>query len=156
MNRHHNRDGRPHRAAVSLCCDDTPPVKSLCVVHTRYACREFVSGRLMPKTLTPQPTAAATVAGGFLISTVQAAEMTRQTKVETTTDNSPTTAAKPRDHRADTAETRIIKALFEARRARHHRECQCRRFDGQWCNATEALWARAMNRDLVQMRDHDE
>ena len=64
-----------------------------------------------------------------------------------------TTAPKPRDRRADTGhETRIIKALSEARRMRHHPTCHCRRFDREYCNAMDALWSRAMNRELGQMR----
>jgi len=69
-----------------------------------------------------------------------------------TTPPATISTAKPRDHRADTAHTRIVKALYEARKARHHRRCNCRKFEGQWCNATDALWSRAMNRELEQMR----
>jgi hypothetical protein len=54
--------------------------------------------------------------------------------------------------RADTGHgTRIIKALAEARRMRHHRDCYCRQFDGQFCNAADALWTRAANRELEEM-----
>lgn len=66
-----------------------------------------------------------------------------------------TVAPKPGDRRAEAdtgRETRIVKALHEARRQRHHRDCHCRRFDRQYCNAMDALWSRAMNRELGQMR----
>lgn len=45
-------------------------------------------------------------------------------------------------------QTRVIAALAEARKARHHRDCHCRRFESQYCNATDALWQRAINREL--------
>lgn len=48
----------------------------------------------------------------------------------------------------DTIKTRIIAALAEVRKARHHRDCHCRRFDHQYCNAADALWQRAINREL--------
>ena len=75
----------------------------------------------------------------------------QDTKTQQAQDN--TTAPKPCDRRADTGrETRIVKALSEARRMRHHKDCHCRMFDGQFCNAMDALWTRAMNRELGQMR----
>lgn len=55
----------------------------------------------------------------------------------------------PRRH--TTAHDQIHKALAEARRARHHRDCHCRLFDRQFCNAADALWQRALNRELEQL-----
>jgi hypothetical protein len=49
-----------------------------------------------------------------------------------------------------TSETRIMVALQESRKARHRRDCHCRMFDRQFCNAADALWQRAMNRELEQ------
>lgn len=43
---------------------------------------------------------------------------------------------------------RIQKALFEARKSRHHRDCNCRRFQGRYCNAVDALFQNAVNREL--------
>lgn len=48
----------------------------------------------------------------------------------------------------DTTKTRIVAALAEARKARHHKHCYCRRYDGRYCNATDALWSRALEREL--------
>jgi hypothetical protein len=50
-----------------------------------------------------------------------------------------------------TSETRIMFALQESRKARHQRECHCRMFDKQFCTAADALWQRAMNRELEQI-----
>ena len=50
-----------------------------------------------------------------------------------------------------TAESRIAAALAAARKARHHRDCYCRMFDGQFCNAADALWQRATNRELERI-----
>ena len=46
------------------------------------------------------------------------------------------------------AGNRIRKALFEARKARHYRDCHCRQFQGRYCNAVDALWQNAVNREL--------
>ena len=50
--------------------------------------------------------------------------------------------------RRNTAELRVMTALAEIRKARHHKDCYCRMFDGNWCNAAEALWSRALEREL--------
>lgn len=50
---------------------------------------------------------------------------------------------------AEVRKTRIITALAEARKARHHRDCHCRMFDKQFCNAADALWQRALTRELT-------
>lgn len=54
-----------------------------------------------------------------------------------------------------TIETQCMAALAEARKARHHPQCFCRRFDGEWCNAADALWQRALNRCLQQLVDDE-
>jgi len=77
--------------------------------------------------------------------------MTGNQSTETKQARDSASAPKPRDRRADGHETRIINALAEARRMRHHRNCYCRRFDGQFCNAADALWSRAVNRELEEM-----
>lgn len=51
----------------------------------------------------------------------------------------------------DTIKTRIVAALAESRKARHRNDCHCRRFDRQFCNAADALWQRAMNRELSKL-----
>lgn len=51
----------------------------------------------------------------------------------------------------DDTHTRITKALANARQSRHHRDCNCRTFDHQFCNAADALWQRALNRELEQL-----
>lgn len=48
-------------------------------------------------------------------------------------------------------ETQCMAALAESRKVRHHRDCHCRRFDRQFCNAADALWQRAVNRCLEQL-----
>jgi len=72
---------------------------------------------------------------------------------ETKQATKTTTAPKPSDMSATamSQDARIVKALAEARRARHYPTCYCRRFDGQYCNATDALWSRAANRQLEEM-----
>lgn len=55
-----------------------------------------------------------------------------------------------------TPEIRITAALAEARKARHQRDCYCRRFDRQFCNAADALWQRAVNRELDKLSNADE
>lgn len=52
------------------------------------------------------------------------------------------------------AETKVIAALAEARKARHHRDCHCRMFDRQYCNAADALWQRALERELDRIAAH--
>lgn len=108
----------------------------------------------MPKTLALTTIAAALNAGGILISTGQAAEMTwrpQSTDTDTMSHTAPDSEL-PRQARTRTdRETRIVLALAEARKARHHRDCHCRRFDRQWCNAVDALFSRAANRELEQM-----
>lgn len=56
--------------------------------------------------------------------------------------------------RTDT-ETKVVAALAEARKARHHPDCHCRRFHGRWCNAADALWGRAMDRCLSQLQQKE-
>lgn len=51
-----------------------------------------------------------------------------------------------------TPQLRIVAALAESRRARHHRDCQCRRFDHQFCSAADALWQAKLNRELEAWR----
>lgn len=60
----------------------------------------------------------------------------------------------PGDHDAEieTTKTRIIAALAEARKARHNPHCHCRRFDNLYCNATDALWSRALERELTKLK----
>lgn len=55
----------------------------------------------------------------------------------------------------DTTHTRIIAALAEARKARHHRDCHCKRFDGRYCNAANALWERALERELGKLSEEN-
>lgn len=52
-----------------------------------------------------------------------------------------------------TPQIRITAALAQARKHRHHRDCYCRMFAHQFCNATDALWQRAVNRELDKMAE---
>lgn len=52
-----------------------------------------------------------------------------------------------------TPQLRAIHALAQARKYRHHPDCRCRMFQGSFCNATDALWQNAMNRELDKIRD---
>lgn len=54
---------------------------------------------------------------------------------------------------AVTPTQRITTALAEARKARHHKNCHCRHFDGNYCNPADALWQRAINRELDTYND---
>lgn len=47
-----------------------------------------------------------------------------------------------------TPQLRAMAALAQARRHRHHRDCFCRMFDRQFCNAADALWQQKLNREL--------
>ena len=47
-----------------------------------------------------------------------------------------------------TPELRVMFALAEARKVRHHKNCHCRMFDRQFCNAADALWQAKLNREL--------
>lgn len=55
----------------------------------------------------------------------------------------------------DGIKTRIVGALSEARKVRHHRDCHCRMFDRQFCNAADALWQRALNRLLDDLTEQE-
>jgi hypothetical protein len=48
-------------------------------------------------------------------------------------------------------ENRVTLALAQARRNRHHATCRCHRFEG-YCTANDALWSRAVDRELDEMR----
>ena len=54
-----------------------------------------------------------------------------------------------------TPQLRVMFALAEARKARHHRDCHCRLFDKQFCNAADALWQAKLNRELEAIKAHD-
>lgn len=54
-----------------------------------------------------------------------------------------------------TPQLRVLHALAEARKARHHPNCHCRMFDRQFCNATDALWQNRLNRILDSMVGRD-
>lgn len=42
----------------------------------------------------------------------------------------------------------ITGALARARKARHHPDCNCRIHQGKWCSPLDALWSRAVDREL--------
>lgn len=50
--------------------------------------------------------------------------------------------------RESTPQLRIMHALAESRRCRHHKECHCHMFDHLFCNAADALWQNRLNREL--------
>lgn len=77
--------------------------------------------------------------------------MTWSRRTNTDTIQQPNT-----DNIADTTteldiHTKIVLALAEARKARHHRDCHCRMFQRVACNAADALWTRAMDREIDNM-----
>lgn len=51
-----------------------------------------------------------------------------------------------------TPQLRIVAALAESRKVRHHRDCQCGAFDRRFCNAADALWQAKLNRELESMK----
>lgn len=54
-----------------------------------------------------------------------------------------------------TPQLRAAFALHKARMNRHHKTCQCRMFHGEGCNAADALWTRAMDRELDLLNGDD-
>lgn len=50
-----------------------------------------------------------------------------------------------------TPQLRVMFALAEARKVRHHKDCHCRMFDRQFCNAADALWQNKLNRELESL-----
>lgn len=50
-----------------------------------------------------------------------------------------------------TPQLRAMFALAEARKQRHHRDCCCRMFEHQFCNAADALWQNKLNRELDEI-----
>lgn len=71
-----------------------------------------------------------------------------KTAMHQPTDDDTSSAPTP----VDAIKTRVIAALAEARKARHHKDCHCRHFDGRWCNAADALWSRAADRELSKLQ----
>lgn len=53
-----------------------------------------------------------------------------------------------RDLQDATPQLRIMFALHKARQFRHHRNCHCAKVEGQGCTAADAMWRRAMDREL--------
>jgi hypothetical protein len=50
-----------------------------------------------------------------------------------------------------TPQLRVIFALAEARKVRHHRDCHCRMWQKTACNAADALWTQKMNVELESL-----
>lgn len=42
-------------------------------------------------------------------------------------------------------------ALHQARKHRHHPNCRCMRYGGLYCTAADALWSRAVDRELEKL-----
>lgn len=76
--------------------------------------------------------------------------MTWQLQVITTTMHQPIDdqPARTKAPSIDTIKTRIVAALAQARKYRHHADCHCRMFKRQACNEPDQIWTRAMNREL--------
>lgn len=75
--------------------------------------------------------------------------MTARPDIDTmTTADDRDVASAPARRRIEDTKTKIIAALAQARRARHHRDCRCRMFQHVACNAADALWTRSMDREL--------
>lgn len=51
-----------------------------------------------------------------------------------------------------TPQLRVVYALAEARRVRHHKDCHCRVWQETACNAADALWTQKMNNELESLR----
>jgi len=47
-------------------------------------------------------------------------------------------------------ENRVTLALAQARKFRHHKTCRCRHYQG-YCSPNDALWSRAVDRELDEM-----
>jgi len=52
-----------------------------------------------------------------------------------------------------TPQLRATYALSESRKVRHHRDCHCRMFERQFCNAADALWQAKLNRELDEIAE---
>ena len=50
-----------------------------------------------------------------------------------------------------TPQLRVMFSLHKARMHRHHKNCHCRKYHGEGCTASDALWTRAMDRELDLM-----
>jgi hypothetical protein len=57
-----------------------------------------------------------------------------------------------RDQLQATPQLRAKYALHKARQYRHHRDCFCRMFDKQFCNAADALWQNKLNHELDKIK----
>ena len=44
-------------------------------------------------------------------------------------------------------ENRVVLALANARKHKHHRDCQCRTYQG-YCNPSHKMWCLAIDREL--------
>ena len=51
---------------------------------------------------------------------------------------------------ADIRAVELARALTMSRKARHHPDCYCRMYERAYCNPTDALWQRSINRILEQ------
>lgn len=69
-------------------------------------------------------------------------------KVRTAECSLPAVIPPDLDPITEGASKRIHKALFQARKSRHYRDCSCRQFQGRYCNALDQLWQNAVNREL--------
>ena len=48
-------------------------------------------------------------------------------------------------------ENRVTLALAQARKFRHHKTCRCKHYQG-YCSPNDALWSRAVDRELDGIR----
>lgn len=78
--------------------------------------------------------------------------MTRSAQADTVSDKDAHTDSSSQSAKS---RNRITQALGESRKARHHRDCHCRRFSGQFCNAADALWQNAINRELLNILEEN-
>ena len=62
----------------------------------------------------------------------------------------PTVTAAPPRHLPDHPQERLQFCLEQARAHRHHATCRCRLYEGGYCTAGDALWSRAVDRELDQ------
>lgn len=50
-----------------------------------------------------------------------------------------------------TPQLRVMYALSEARKARHHKDCHCGMYQKVACSAADALWTQKMNHELEKL-----
>ena len=63
----------------------------------------------------------------------------------------PNKSSDPVDPVPPTPQAAATLALAQARRYRHHRSCTCFTYARLYCSAADALWSRALDRELDKL-----